>query len=169
MKILTISSKKHGKQEILLDDEDYERLQKDFDNMKWCVSKCRNSLYAQKRFNKKIVHLHRYIMNFPNGIVDHINHNTLDNRKENLRVVSNADNLRNGNIRVNNKTGVNGVYFRKDRNKYVARIKVNYKDINLGHFDTLEEAKKVRKEAELKYWITKGDDDFDLPRLQKEI
>lgn len=169
MKTLKISSKKYGELEVLLDDDDYERIQKDFNNMKWCVSKCRNGLYAQKRTNKGKVYLHRYITGNTKGVVDHINHNTLDNRKENLRVVSNADNIRNGVVRTNNKTGVNGVYFRKDRNKYIAKIKVNYKSIHLGNFNTLEEAAKVRRNAEIKYWKTKGDDAFDLPRLQKEI
>ena len=91
-------------------------------------------------------------MNNPNGIVDHINHNTLDNRKDNLRVTTNSNNLRNGTIRTNNKTGVKGVSYCKERKKYVASIKVNYKTINLGRFDTLEEAKKKREEAEILYW-----------------
>lgn len=156
MKILEINSKKYGKKEVLLDDEDYLRLQNDFKNTKWCISKTRNCFYVQKRIeNKKIVFLHRYIINAPkNTYVDHINHNTLDNRKCNLRIVSNADNLRNGNIRTNNKTGVNGVYFDSARKKYAVSIKVNYKKINLGRYDTLKEAKAVRKEAEIKYWDT---------------
>lgn len=153
MKTLTIFSKKYGKLEALLDDEDYNKIKEDFKNMKWCVSKNRKSLYVQKRTDKGKVYLHRYIMKNPKGIVDHINHNTLDNRKENLRIVNNADNLRNGTVRANNTTGKSGVYFRKDRNKYIARIKVNYETINLGSFDTLEEAIEKRKTAEMKYWV----------------
>lgn len=162
IKELIINSKKHGELKILLDDDDYERIKKDFNNMKWCVSKNRNGLYAQKRTNKGKIYLHRYIMGFPKGIVDHINRNTLDNRKENLRVTSNANNLRNGNIRPNNKTGVNGVYYDKKRKKYVSRIKVNYKNVYLGRFDTLEEAKIERKRAEIKYWAWKRGDELDL-------
>jgi hypothetical protein len=152
MKKIRINSKKYGILEILLDDEDYNKIQKDFNNLNWSITKNHNDLYAQKRVNKKNIYLHRYIMNNPNGIVDHINHNTLDNRKENLRITNNANNLRNGNIRKNNKTGVNGVYYDKERNKYIASIKVNYKKIFLGRFKTLEEAIKIRKQAELKYW-----------------
>ena len=159
MKILRIDSPKYGLINILLDDEDYERIEKDFKNLKWTVTKNRNKLYAQKMVNGKNIYLHRYIMNCPKGkYVDHINHNTLDNRKQNLRITNNADNLRNGEIRVNNKTGVKGVYFDKERKKYVARIKVNYKGIFLGRFDTLEEAQKIRKEAEIKYWAVDGGD-----------
>lgn len=159
MKILRIDSPKYGLINILLDDEDYERIEKDFKNLKWTVTKNRNKLYAQKMVNGKNIYLHRYIMNCPKDkYVDHINHNTLDNRKQNLRITNNADNLRNGEIRVNNKTGIKGVYFDNKRNKYVANIKVNYKGIFLGRFDTLEEATQVRKEAEIKYWAVNGGD-----------
>lgn len=159
MKTLNINSSKYGLINVLLDDEDYERIEKDFKNLKWTVTKNRNKLYAQKRINGKNIYLHRYIMSCPKGkYVDHMNHNTLDNRKQNLRITNNADNLRNGEIRVNNKTGVKGVYFDNKRNKYVANIKVNYKGIFLGRFDTLEEATQVRKEAEIKYWAVNGGD-----------
>ena len=168
-KEIDIYSKKYGHLKTLVDDEDYERMQKDFNNMKWCVSKNHKGLYAQKRVNKKILYLHKYIMNNTDGIIDHINHNTLDNRKNNLRITTNANNLRNGTIRTNNTTGVNGVYYDKSRNKYVSKIKVNYKSIYLGRYDTLEEAKKHRKDAEVKYWAVKGSDEYDIPRIQKQI
>ena len=166
MKILRINSKNYGLLEILLDDEDYERLENDFPNMNWTITKNRNKLYAEKRVNKKNIYLHRYIMNCPKGkYVDHINHNTLDNRKENLRITNNADNLRNGQLRPNNTTGINGVYYDKTRKKYVARIRVNYKIIHLGSFNTLKEATQKRKEAEVKYWVSERGDEFDLPRI----
>lgn len=151
---LKINSKTYGEKIVLVDDEDYERMLKDFGNTTWCLSKSRNNtLYVQKRVNKKIIFLHRYIMNCPKGMyVDHINHNTLDNRKENLRITTNANNLRNGNIRKNNTSGVNGVYYDKKRKKYVAGIKVDYKKVHLGYFKKLEDAIKIRKEAEKLYW-----------------
>jgi hypothetical protein len=156
MKQLIIDSKKYGTKIVLLDDEDYERIKNDFKSTKWCVTKNRNNLYAQKRADKKMIYLHRYIMNCPKEMyVDHVNHNTLDNRKCNLRITTNADNLRNGNIRKNNTTGINGVYYDKTRKKYVARIKVNYKNIMLGRYNTLEEATNIRKNAEIKFWQTK--------------
>jgi hypothetical protein len=149
MKTLIINSKKHGIFEILLDDEDYEYVSK-LGN--WQITKNRDKFYAQKRINKKIVYLHKFIMKCDNGYVDHINHNTLDNQKSNLRITSNANNLRNGTLRKNNKTGVNGVHYDAIRKKYVARIKVNYKTISLGRYNTIEEATQARKEAEVKYW-----------------
>ena len=151
-KEIDIYSKKYGNLKVLLDDDDYEKIKNNFNNMKWSITKNHKGLYVQKRVNGKNIYLHRYIMNNPDGIVDHINHNTLDNRKNNLRITNNANNLRNGTLRTNNKTGINGVYYDRIRNKYLVKIKVNYKTIYLGRYNTLEEAKKVRKKAEIKYW-----------------
>ena len=55
-------------------------------------------------------------------------------------------------IKKNNKTGVNGVYFDKRRNKYVASIKIQRVKHHLGSFTTLDEAKKAREKAEEKYF-----------------
>ena len=156
MKEILVCSKKYGEHTISVDDEDFDRMQKDFKNTNWTLTKNRNNLYAQKRVNGKNIYLHRYIMNAKKGdYIDHINHDTLDNRKDNLRITNNANNLRNGNIRINNTTGINGISYDKTRKKYVARIKVNYKTIFLGRFDTLKEATKIRKNAEIKYWAVK--------------
>ena len=156
MKKILINSKTYGEHVVFVDDEDYKRMQKEFNNLRWSLTKNRNNLYAQKRVNGKIIYLHKYIMNYDGDLcIDHKNHNTLDNTKENLRITTNADNLRNGNIRSNNKTGTNGVFYDKIRNKYVAKIKVNYKSIFLGRFDTLSEATIARKNAEIKYWAVK--------------
>lgn len=158
MKELEITSKKYGVLKVLLDDDDYDKIARDFNNLKWNITKNRKGLYAQKRVNNKNIYLHRYIMNNPSGVVDHINHNTLDNRKSNLRVTSNANNLRNGTLRSNNTTSITGVSYDTSRKKYKATIKVNYKTIYLGRFKTLEEAKQVRKNAEIKYWAWEGCD-----------
>lgn len=151
MKKMKIESKKYGSVETLLDDDDYELVIK---YGKWQVTKNRNHIYVQKRINNKLVYLHRLILNFPKGYVDHINHDTLDNRKSNLRIATNSDNLRNGNLRINNKTGINGVYFDKSRNKYLASIKVNYKKIFIGRYNTLEEAREKIEEKRKEYWIS---------------
>ena len=151
MKKMKIESKKYGSVETLLDDDDYELVIKYW---KWQVTKNRNHIYVQKRINNKLVYLHRLILNFPKGYVDHINHDTLDNRKSNLRIATNSDNLRNGNLRINNKTGINGVYFDKSRNKYLASIKVNYKKIFIGRYNTLEEAREKIEEKRKEYWIS---------------
>ena len=152
---LHINSKRYGNKIALIDDEDYERMIKDFGNAIWCLSinQRNGDFYLNKRKNGIKYLLHRYIMNCPKGMyVDHINHNTLDNRKCNLRITTNANNIRNGNIRKNNTSGINGVSYDKERKKYVAIIGVNGKKMFLGRFINLEDAIKNRKDAEKLYW-----------------
>jgi len=152
MKQITFKSNKLGEFTTIVDDIDFNRIKK-LKTMKWCVCKKRNGLiYFQKRFSGgHIKELHRWILNPPKGeYVDHINNDTLDNRRCNLRVCSNSANLRNGKIRPNNKSGFTGVFFYKG--SWGARIRVKYKTINLGYFDTFDEAVNCRKEAQIKYW-----------------
>lgn len=74
-------------------------------------------------------------------------------RKKNFLVEGTSLSLINPkHLRKNNKTGVNGVYWDKKLKKYRARINVKGKNISLGCFKTLEEAKKARKLAEDKYY-----------------
>lgn len=91
--------------------------------------------------------LHRLIMNEEktNIWIDHINHNTFDNRKSNLRKVSPSQNAMNR--RINNKLGVKGIYI-NEFGKYVAQIELNYKRMNLGTYNTIEEAIIARNNAE---------------------
>lgn len=120
-----------GKEEVcraIIDLDDIEKVNR----YKWGLSKG----YAT---NWQVGLLHRYIMNCPdNMVVDHINHNRLDNRKCNLRICTIQENGLNKKVSPNNKLGVKGV--RKLGNKYQARISFNGKRIFIGSFDTLEEA-----------------------------
>ena len=110
---------------------------------------------SRKNSNDKIVKMHRLLMKSKKDeVVDHINRNRLDNRKENLRKCTLTENARNISIQKNNKSGITGVRFNKQLNKWTAEIKVNYKKICLGTFDTKEEAAKARYDAELLYFGT---------------
>jgi len=86
---------------------------------------------------------------FPEHQIDHIDHDRSNNAWNNLRDATRAENARNCSISKNNKSGVNGVYWRA--NKWEASIMVNRKTINLGRFVNLEDAKKARAEADMKY------------------
>lgn len=86
--------------------------------------------------------------------LDHINKNKSDNRIANLREIKHIDNARNYTLRKDSTSGVNGVCYHKRYNAWRARIKVDYKCIHLGMFQTLEEAVKARYEAEVKYGFT---------------
>lgn len=82
--------------------------------------------------------------------IDHINHDRSDNRIANLRLVTNQENQRNRRY-TGNSSGVIGVCFDKARSKWKPHIKVDQKLINLGRFNTLEEAIAIRKAAEVQY------------------
>ena len=79
--------------------------------------------------------------------IDHINHNTLDNRIENLRVVSNQQNQQ-------NRANIKGYYWHRQFKKWHARITdVNKKRISLGYFDKEEEAEQAYLNAKPLYHI----------------
>ena len=132
----------------LIDDEDYEMVSK----LKWYAMKTSNKFYVASSNNK---YLHRFIMNVTdsNIKVDHINGDTLDNRRSNLRLCSHRENIRNCVISKNNTIGYKGIWIRNDgrKKKYAAEITFNYKRIKLGSFYTLEEAAEAYNEAALKY------------------
>ena len=142
---------------FLIDLEDLERI-KDY---KWYAYKKRNNgdhyIVAEKTTNGLRVrhNLHRFLMNCVKGdgkIVDHINKNTLDNRKCNLRFATHSENQRNSKVDCRNELGVAGVRKHKQCDRYQARITVNGKEKYLGLFKTLDEAIHARKKAEIKYF-----------------
>lgn len=92
-----------------------------------------------------------YYGGWPTEQIDHINGVKHDNKISNLRVVSSQENNRNVKRREDNTSGVCGVYRKESGRRWVAQIVVEGKQKYLGCFDTLEEATKVRKEAEVKY------------------
>lgn len=77
--------------------------------------------------------------------VDHENRDKLDNRLENLRSVSTQVNCRNRSLRSDNKSGVNGVFFRKRANAYYATISDGSKIVHIGQFKELQDAADARK------------------------
>lgn len=141
---------KHGEFEVLIDIEDFERV----NSRNWSINKSsKNSTYykVESRSNYKLVTLHRFILdNFDKTVnIDHKNRNPLDNRKDNLRACTQAQNMRNCST-IGNKTGFRGVY--KNHSKYRASISINNKTFHIpGNFSTPEEAAKVRDEYALKY------------------
>ena len=88
--------------------------------------------------------------------IDHIDHNRLNNKLNNLRVVNQSENMRNSSKRNDNSTGVTGVVYHKLSRKYMANIFIDGKRIYLGLFETLGEAAAVRREADLKYGYHKN-------------
>lgn len=127
----------------LIDLEDVDRVK----NIRWGFS-CGYAVNSNTGIS-----LHRFIMDCPKGkVIDHINHNPLDNRKCNLRICSQQENIMNKSKQSNNTTGHTGVYWRERDNKWEVYICVNYKLIYLGQYDNKEEAIEARKKAEIKYF-----------------
>jgi len=123
----------------IVDDDMYEYLSQ----WKWQVTKGGNNYYAMSRIKNKTVYMHRLVNNTPKGFhTDHINHNSLDNRKYNLRTCTTSQNLMNSKP-VNKTSKYKGVhYFARDKN-WQAQIMLNYKHYHLGYFDDEIEAARA--------------------------
>jgi hypothetical protein len=97
--------------------------------------------------------LHRWIIGAEKGkVVDHINHDTLDNRRVNLRIVTDLENQQNRiYAQRNNTSGIPGVVWAKDKKKWKAQIQICGSNKNLGYFNSKEDAAKTAIQARLKY------------------
>ncbi|QVW27770.1 HNH endonuclease [Hafnia phage Pocis76] len=92
----------------------------------------------------------------PDGVeIDHINHDRADNRIENLRLVSRAENLKNKGV-IKSSSGEMGVYWSNAAQKWEAAINVNGKKKYLGLFNSVESAKAARMEANRLYGFHKN-------------
>lgn len=85
---------------------------------------------------------------WPKKGLDHINRKKDDNRIDNLRLADQSLNMHNVDARCNSKSGVSGVVWRKDRNKWRASIRIGYKNIWLGSYTAKEDAIAARRKAE---------------------
>lgn len=92
-----------------------------------------------------------YTGKWPSADIDHINGIRSDNRIENLRVVSRAENLKNQRLRTNNTSGVTGVSWDKRSGKWHAHIQVNVRRKHIGYFTKISDAIAARKAAEVEY------------------
>lgn len=128
-----------GKRAIV-DEEDFEKLSQ----YSWVYHSkgYAHTTVRLKSGRRTTVKMHRMILNAPKGIqVDHENLDGLDNRKSNLRLATQSQNMMNRKVQKNNKSGYKGVNFRGFT--YRARIQVEGKLIRLGNFKTAVEAARA--------------------------
>lgn len=153
--LIQLASRCYGNLYSLVDRDEVPRIL-DFEAT-WVASysKDTKSFYCQAQLKDKSLFgttclgLHRFIMNAPLGLeVDHINHDTLDNRKVNLRLATRSQNMQNlKGAFSTSKTGIRGVYWEPERQKFRAELTLGRKKIRIGRFDSLVDAAQAISEA----------------------
>jgi len=149
----------------ILEQDDYYRL-KDF---KWVVYGNGRNLYAVRlklvgAKQTTLLSMHREIMQpRDDRVVDHKNCNSLDNRRSNLRFATHAENMHNRRKRKNATSQYVGVFFRKDSSKWVSKIMIGRKRIQLGRYDSEIEAARAYDEGARKYHGEFARLNFPLP------
>ncbi len=112
--------------------------------------------YLQGRVEGVSVYAHRvaWAMHYgrwPEGQIDHVNHDTSDNRISNLRLVDKSTNARNLPKLRSNTSGQTGVYWNRRSSKWSAMIRVNRELLGLGYFTDKQDAIAARQAAEVRY------------------
>ncbi|RYI30549.1 hypothetical protein EVU96_09035 [Bacillus infantis] len=155
---MNLKNKKGEEYITLFDVEDLSKVEAE--NLSWHLKwdKSLESYYCKAtrylgiingKPNYKTVYLHCLISETleTNYYVDHLNHNTLDNRKENLKVTDQQTNtLNRKGLNRNNSTGTRNVSFAKGSRKYLVQFQVNGKNKKFGEFEKLEDAVKCAEE-----------------------
>lgn len=131
---------------VYIDEDDFEKVSK----RHWRSSHKKRKVYivSGSKAKNNTVYLHNYIMNYTYIFgyeVDHIDGNSLNNRKCNLRLVTRQENIINTRVRIDNQIGIRGVSFSKKEKRYVTDFCYNKKRYYPPHWKTIEEAIYCRK------------------------
>jgi hypothetical protein len=151
MKKIDISTPKYPNTFTIVDDEDYDKTVK----LHWYATRCAKSIYAQSTSlwkTYKHLTMHRFIMNAQKGQeVDHVNHNTLDNRRCNLRLCSHIQNMQNMKPYEKAASEYKGVTWDKERKKWRAKLCIGRKQVFSFRYNSEIDAAKAfdRKAKEL--------------------
>lgn len=135
--------------EIQIDEGDLHLLEE----YAWYIINKKGSIYITSRHNRRTVYLARIIMGDDiNYLVDHINGDTLDNRRENLRYCDKRTNAQNSRSRKGSTSKYKGVSWDRFREKWRAMIKFEGRQIFIGRFDCETEAAKCYNHYAIKYF-----------------
>lgn len=131
----------------IIDDEDISLVS----GQNWHAVFCnKKDFYAARTVNRKRIWLHRVITSCPTGFfVDHINGNTLDNRRCNLRICTKTQNSQNQHTSLNK---YKGVHWHKRVKKYCASIRVNQRLLHLGYSDSEKDCAALYNAAAIKFF-----------------
>lgn len=149
MKLLPIRGLRNHKHLVAVgyakvDNDDYEKLIK----YNWHLQGGKKPKYLS---NVKLGSIHRFIMKCPkNKVIDHINGDVLDNRKINLRICSQAENVKNNKMRIDNKSGYKCIFRYRNKKGWFVQIKNNKKTTYIGKIKTLKKAIKIRNKLLIK-------------------
>lgn len=156
-----LKNRKGEEYETLIDTEDFERVKEQ--NLSWHLKwdkkleqyYCKATKYlgiVDGKAKYQTVHLHALIVDFKMQHIDHINHDTLDNRKSNLLDTTAQSNLFNRNgANKNTTTGVRNVSYLKKDKKFLVQFQINRKNVLFGRFDRLEDAVECAEKYRKKF------------------
>ena len=135
--------------DVYIDEDDFDKVSK----RHWRTSHKKRKIYivSGSVTKKNTVYLHNFIMNYTyiSGYeVDHIDGNSLNNRKNNLRIVSRQENITNTRVRIDNKIGIRGISYSKHDKVYVVDFHYRKRRFYFPHWKKLEQAVYCRKFAE---------------------
>jgi hypothetical protein len=136
----------------IVDEDDYSELSK----FKWFVMSngyAARSCWLKEEGRSESVLMHRQIMDVQPGLmVDHINMNILDNRKENLRIATRSENMVNSKKRISGKNPYKGVHWSKQHSKWKVEITKDYKNNFIGLFEDPETAARAYDATAVKFF-----------------
>ncbi len=132
--------------ETIIDVEDYDKVK----NIKWNLD-FYGYVVCQRKYGN--LRMHRVVLGLSKGDEnpEHIDCNSLNNRKPNLRICTHQQNCFNSRRQKRNTSGYKGVYWNKLNNKWQASIGFNYKTIHIGLFKNKIDAAKAYNGAAVKY------------------
>lgn len=147
---IPLNSRKYPDKYAIVDEADAPLVQR----YCWHVFHTCGNWYANASVGGKTVLMHRLIASpGKHEVVDHINHNGLDNRRVNLRCCSRSVNQQNRrSVQSNNTSGYLGVYLDRRRNKWSAQLRVNGKMRSFGYFADPAQAARARDAAALEHY-----------------
>lgn len=154
MKKVKVFSNTYGTHTAIIDKDFHDEFKKYSWFVQPMVKQNNKKFYVRtnnKEFRSGYIFLHRLVIGAKSGEeVDHINGDTLDNRRENLRICTRKENARNREIPSNNSSGLKGVSYCKRTRRFRAYIRHNRIQRHLGYFSTAREAGAAYDRAALK-------------------